>query len=1144
MGRIMERRVAARVLGIVVASSLALGSSASRAAPAADPAARVVSVEGSGQYRLDAKGEWKPAPVEQGLDGGNFVRTGEFSRMGLLFRDRTQLRLAEKTVLQVKEGAPGGAGQGTTRLRLEKGRSWTQSKTVPDRLIMETPSAIAAIRGTDWEMQVGEGGAAVLTVLSGEVEFYNDQGRVTVGANEQARAEPGKAPVKMVLVNPRDRVQWVTSYRVDPLRHIVFPADGREAGRKDPELAALESAAALIAEEKFGPASEALAALARGKETRQPAAFLILSDIAASGGDLPKAAKWVEEGLARFPASARLYAQLARIHLLAGRPQEARTAAETALSREPDAVEGQLALGDIAYREGDEGTARRAYTRAAEQDPSEDRAWYGLGTVNTGKEEVKAGRTNLLNALSLDPAGPGYQGQLGTLETFANRFTEGEAAFHEALAQKPDDYVALTGLGILELKRGRTEAALEAFLRAELMEPRYARAQVYKGVAYHQLGRPEAALESFRRAGELDPNDPLPHLLAGIVHSDLSRPDRAIGEAREALRLMPYLKSLNQVANDSQGGANLGRSFALLGMEEWAQSYAQESYFPFWAGSHLFLADRYFGLYDRNSELFQGFLADPTAFGAGNRFSSLIPRPGAYLGASLRGTTSESFDGTSPFLEANGLAVAPFPLAWYLGAEEVALDFADGPYDTRTFTGALGMTPREDWGAFLFADRSALATEVHQDAGGSSFDLEDDLATDRLDLGVHVKLGPSSRLWVKAGSFVSADDASGTIGTSAVFLDVPVDQKEYAFRHSFELGAHQLTWGVETSSRATEPGFYLEESPGSGVFFWLDYNFSEESTEAYIADRFKTGEDLLLDLGLFYSSWERKAKLDYYIWEEGIPPLFVMSETPQTLSGERFSPRLGLVYRFAPTRLVRIAHQRWKRPPSMGSLGPVATAGIPLDDRMVLRGGELTRTRGQVEWELTPRTFAMAFADHEEIDNRMFDPARFTLPFAVNELESLGKLRPRDPMALTRQDLLEFVNTPEYEAGRVTSAGAALNQLLGGGLGVFARCTTFASKNTGASCEGNRLPYLPELAGALGVSWVDPGGWTFVTRFVHRGERYTDEANTVLLQEGWSGSCDLFWESPDKRWLARLAADEMGNPDRDTQYTAEVDVRF
>ena len=189
------------------AAVLALGTVL--AAEAADKAAEVVSVQGQGESRANESAAWRPALARQELHALNFVRTGAYSRMGLLFSDSTQVRLAEKTVMQIK-AAPARPGERTV-LRLEQGRSWSQTNATPSNLYLETPSATAAIRGTDWDIEVFEGGRALLTVLSGEVTFFNPQGSVTVGRNEQAQAIPGQAPVKLVLANPRDRVQWVTA---------------------------------------------------------------------------------------------------------------------------------------------------------------------------------------------------------------------------------------------------------------------------------------------------------------------------------------------------------------------------------------------------------------------------------------------------------------------------------------------------------------------------------------------------------------------------------------------------------------------------------------------------------------------------------------------------------------------------------------------------------------------------------------------------------------------------------------------------------------------------------------------------------------------------------------------------------------------
>ena len=107
-------------------------------------------------------------------------------------------------------------------------------------------------------------------------------------------------------------------------------------------------------------------------------------------------------------------------------------------------------------------------------------------------------------------------------------------------------------------------------------------------------------------------------------------------------------------------------------------------------------------------------------------------------------------------------------------------------------------------------------------------------------------------------------------------------------------------------------------------------------------------------------------------------------------------------------------------------LAPVATAGIPLDDRMVSRGGILERIRGQLEWQISDDTFLQAFLDQQDIDNQLFS----VTPFTVNELESLNKLRSRDLGSLARDDLLEFVITPEFESGRITASGVSLNRAL------------------------------------------------------------------------------------------------------------------
>lgn len=1146
----------------------------------AAPAAQIVSIQGDGQFRPGETVAWSAARVEQALDAGNFVRTGDFSRMGLLFADRTQLRLSEKSVLQVRTGEAG------TRVRLDLGRAWTQSKTLPQRLSMETPSATAAIRGTDWDIEVDASGRTVITVLSGEVDFFNDHGRLTVRANEAAEARVGQPPSRLVVVNPRDRVQWVGALTIEPLRHVWLAAGEGDGARRladqgawtdaeaamragagdaiglgfaalhrgaldeartwfdragapsgrDGELLALGRIAWQIGNRQLAAAQAALRQLLARGPTSQPAPYLLLAELAQYAGDPTAAGQFLDQGLRAFVNDGDLIAAKARLALYADRREEAAQLLANARGT-TDRPALALADGERARLEGLADAARSAYQAAINSKPNEDRAWFGLGRVASEREDVGPARVHLARALELYPVGIGYEGERGTLESFANEFAVARAAFDAALKQNPDDYVALTGLGLLELKRGNTTAALEAFLRAGLMEPRYARAHVYTAVAYYQEGRTAQALSELERASQLDDKDPLPYFLSSVIHTDSLDPASAIEASRAALKRLPYLKSLNQLANDQQGLTNLGQAFAFLGMEEWAQRYAQDSYYPFWAGSHLFLADRYFGMFTKNSELFQGFLTDPTVFGGAQRRQNLITRPSFNFGASMRVTrATDVVDGTGPQVQVSGFDNAAFPLAYYIDYEKFNLDFADTPYDQATRTAALGLAPRHDLGLFVFSEHATLETR----ALGSYYDFSQNLVSGRTDLGGHYKLSPDSQIWYKFGEFVSHDSAQGLLLFDLVMLKTRVEQPETAFRHSFSMrGNHELTWGFERGERRMSSDFAtLTNWP---LVTLSAYRFAETSRDLFFADRWRIGPALDLDLGLVLHRSVREAQnvghylyLGEHLWD------------PELISSERYrrdvvNPRFGLVYRTANELQFRAAYQRWTRPTLFSSLGPVATAGIVLDDRMVMRGGDLRHARAQVEWEVSRRTFATAYIARKTIDNRRF---QLSTPFALDNLESLQKLRPRRLGSLANDDLLEFVDTPEWDSGRISTIGLGFNHLLSREWGLFARYQRNSSRNTSADYAGNEVPFIARNVVAAGATWVNVDGWYFISRLVHRAKRYGDQANVVPMAASWNAAGDIYWQSRDKSWLLRFSVDDALDKRKTTQYTAEVTYRY
>jgi tetratricopeptide (TPR) repeat protein len=1199
------------VFTVLLTSVLAGGEA--RAAIADGRAAEILSIQGRAEYRIDEGGKWVDATSQQPLYGGNWIRTGDLSRIAVMFVDETQVRLNQNTTLEVKQvNPPGQLGQSILRVLL--GRMWARTKAVPTNLAITTPSATAGIRGTDWELDVEDNGRSTVAVFSGEVEFYNDQGKVTVGPNEAAVAEVGKAPTKIVLTNFKDRVQWVTAYAVDPLRYITLSSTNIESLKQDAastgdsaklrvmrgaaladlnrwaeaekefstayamgnrniqtlaglalanlrngdrkaaqsyldtakqqapqsELVLLAQAAIDINVENFKSGTATLQAIIRSNEAKQAAAWLILADFRVFFGDAAQAEDILREAIKRFPDDPRPYAELARAYLFADRIADGKTEADRAIAKDPNSYLARIARGDLARLEGNGPEAEKSYREAIKLNPADDRGYFGLGQVNSEREEVKAGRANLGEALSINPNGPGYRGELGSLDTFANYLDLAEAEFNAALKTNPADYIALTGRGIELLKRGQPGAALESFNKASLMEPRYARVHVFSAVAYYQLGRAKRALESLKRASELDAKDPLPYFMASMIHYDYFEPAEALATGREALRLLPNLKSLNQIANDQKGSANIGEALAFWGMEEWAQSYAQESYYPYWAGSHLFLSDRYTPGFNKNSELYQGFITDPTVFGASNRFQELVPKPGNYQEVQALAGSSKDNQFFDPEITFNGYANNGTPMAYFVDTDDMRVFKSSNPKalnaDRVSGTVGLGIKPTYELSLFVYADTSYESSRlVNFDPLLGPEDLR--LSDYRADFGASYKFSPTSQLWFKLGSGSTQTRTfnpfigPGLTGTLQRYV-IGLDNTDYALRHTMTLASNtEITWGIEGAGQRNPYDFKILQpnDPNSFVFTHQTSNF--DSTDAYVSVRQPVGQGLLLEGDLFY---QHNHEHNYYTFglndSNGVEDPISFSTRDGTLGADRVAPRAGMVYRFAPNQLVRFAYQDWTEPAAVATLAPVATAGIPIDDTLVEGGGRLKRTAAQIEWELSYTTFLRALFDYREVVNPRFNAP----PVSQPAVPDLAKLRAQSVLYTPNNDVLE--GTPIFGQGTASRAAFALNQILSNNWSLLARYEYTDSKNTAPAFSGNLIPYLPRNLFTVGATWISSARFYVTTQAVYRSERFSDEANLLPMNPGWDAQIKGYWETPDKRFSLQFVIENIFKSQTSTYY--------
>ena len=169
-------------------------------------------------------------------------------------------------------------------LRLESGEVWTRSKGVRDGVVIETPYATAAIRGTEWGLSV-KGDESRVTVLEGNVQLSNSLGSITVGRNEEGVVIGNQAPTKSIIVRPKERTQW-THYLTERrlLRYLTFGQGGVGSGE------------ALLNEGKLGE-SERVFAERLSKDPGDAGALTGMGLIALKKDDGERAADYLDRAL-------------------------------------------------------------------------------------------------------------------------------------------------------------------------------------------------------------------------------------------------------------------------------------------------------------------------------------------------------------------------------------------------------------------------------------------------------------------------------------------------------------------------------------------------------------------------------------------------------------------------------------------------------------------------------------------------------------------------------------------------------------------------------------------------------------------------------------------------------------------------------
>jgi len=163
------------------------------AAYAQELTVKVTRLAGPVQVRAKAQSEWADANLGQVLQPGETLRTLKGGKVQLLFPQNTIVLIKENSVLSVKDLSEGGGGKVKT---LVGGFLFNLQEALSpgSTFEVETPSALAVVRGTRFGVDVEFDGTTTFTGYDGEFEVTAEGVTVTVGPGESISVEPGEEP--------------------------------------------------------------------------------------------------------------------------------------------------------------------------------------------------------------------------------------------------------------------------------------------------------------------------------------------------------------------------------------------------------------------------------------------------------------------------------------------------------------------------------------------------------------------------------------------------------------------------------------------------------------------------------------------------------------------------------------------------------------------------------------------------------------------------------------------------------------------------------------------------------------------------------------------------------------------------------------
>ena len=126
---------------------------------------------------------------------GDIIATGPSAYVKLILTDSSIVKLNQNTQFDVRVTKPEET-KGTI-FDVKIGQMFMKvfkEKDVAKKFVINTPTSVCAVRGTEIDINVDQAGAATYTLYSGNVDISNDQGTVQLTEGNQTQTQQNQPP--------------------------------------------------------------------------------------------------------------------------------------------------------------------------------------------------------------------------------------------------------------------------------------------------------------------------------------------------------------------------------------------------------------------------------------------------------------------------------------------------------------------------------------------------------------------------------------------------------------------------------------------------------------------------------------------------------------------------------------------------------------------------------------------------------------------------------------------------------------------------------------------------------------------------------------------------------------------------------------